>query len=51
MDVLLGDQVDGLVLGDLHARAHVALPVQEEREGTRQVFTAGHGGQKETFLC
>lgn len=33
-DVLLRDVVRGLVLGDLHAGAHVALPVEEEGEGT-----------------
>lgn len=51
LDVLLGDQVDGLVLRDLHTRAHVALPVQEEREGTRQVLTAGQRRQKGTFIA
>lgn len=50
LDVLLGDQVDGLVLRYLHTRAHVALPVQEECEGTRQVLAAAEGRQKETFI-
>lgn len=50
LDVLLSDQVDGLVLCYLHTRAHVALPVQKEREGARQMLTAGEGRQKETFM-
>lgn len=50
LDVLLSDQVDGLVLRDLHTRAHIALSVQEEREGTRQVLTAGQRRQKETYI-
>lgn len=32
-DVVFCDVVSRLVLGDLHARAHVALPVEEEGEG------------------
>lgn len=32
-EVLLRQVVDGLVLVDLHAGAHVALTVQEEGEG------------------
>lgn len=46
MDVLFGDQVDGLVLSDLHAGAHIALPVKKECEGTRQVFAGG--GERQT---
>lgn len=34
-DVVLCDVVRRLELGDLHACAHVALPVEEEGEGTR----------------
>lgn len=34
MDMLFVDQVDGLVLGNLHACAHVAFSMKEEREGT-----------------
>lgn len=33
-DVVLCDVVRRLELGDLYARAHVALPVEEEGEGT-----------------
>lgn len=51
LDVLLGDQVDGLVLRDLHARAHVALPMQEEGEGTRQVLTAGEETKGDIYRC
>lgn len=32
-DVALGDVVGWLVLGDLHAGAHVALAMEEEGEG------------------
>lgn len=46
MDVLFGDQVDGLVLSDLHAGAHIALPMKKECEGTRQVFAGG--GERQT---
>lgn len=38
--VLLTEQVHGLVLADLHAGAHVAVPVQEEGERAGQVLTA-----------
>lgn len=41
VNVLFCDVVRGLVLGDLHTGAHVALPVQEEGEGTREVLTGG----------
>lgn len=41
MDMLFVDQVDGLVLSNLHTRAHIAFPMQEECEGTRQMFTGG----------
>ena len=37
-DVVLCDVVGRLVLGDLHAGAHVALPVEEEGEGAGQVL-------------
>lgn len=39
-EVLLAEQVHGLVLADLHAGAHVAVPVQEEGERAGQVLTA-----------
>lgn len=32
-EVLLRQVIDGLVLVDLHTRAHVALTMQEEGEG------------------
>lgn len=38
--MLLSDVVDRLVLRDLHTGAHVTLTMQEEGEGTREVFTA-----------
>ena len=38
LDVVLCDVVGRLVLGDLHAGAHVALPVEEEGEGAGQVL-------------
>lgn len=41
---MLCDVVRRLVLGDLHAGAHVALAVEEEGEGAREVF-AGDGGR------
>lgn len=44
-DVALGDVVGRLVLGNLHARAHVALAVEEEGEGARQAL-AGDTGQR-----
>lgn len=40
-DVVLCDVVGRLVLGDLHTRAHVALPVEEEGEGARQALAGG----------
>lgn len=39
-EVLLTEQVHGLVLADLHAGAHVAVPMQEEGERAGQVLTA-----------
>lgn len=39
-EVLLAEQVHGLVLADLHAGAHVAVPMQEEGERAGQVLTA-----------
>lgn len=44
----LCDVVGGLVLGDLHARAHVALAVEEEGEGARQALTGDTGGKGQT---
>lgn len=38
-EVLLAEVVDGLVLVDFHAGAHVAVPMQEEAEGAREVLT------------
>lgn len=38
--MLLAKVVDGLVLVDLHAGAHVAVSMQEEGEGAGQVLTA-----------
>lgn len=37
--VILAQVVHGLVLVDLHAGAHIAVSMQEEREGARQVFS------------
>lgn len=37
-EVLLGQPLQGLVLGDLHARAHVAVAVHEEGESAGQVL-------------
>jgi len=39
MDMFFVDQVDRLVLSNLHARAHIAFPMKKECEGTRQMFT------------
>lgn len=39
-EVLLTEQVHGLVLADLHAGAHIAVPVQEKGERAGQVLTA-----------
>lgn len=39
--MVLCDVVGRLVLGDLHTRAHVALPVEEEGEGARQALAGG----------
>ena len=46
-EVLLREQVHGLVLVDLHAGAHVAVAMQEEGEGAGQVLTRAQevGGQ------
>lgn len=38
--VLLTQQIDRLVLVNLHAGAHVAVSMYEEREGAGQVLTA-----------
>lgn len=46
LDMLFVDQVDGLVLSNLHTCAHIAFPMKKEREGTRQMFT-GEGETKE----
>lgn len=45
MDMLLIDQVDWLVLSNLHTGAHIAFPMKKECEGTRQMLT-GDGGDK-----
>lgn len=37
-EVLFGQPLQGLVLGDLHARAHVAVAVHEEGESAGQVL-------------
>lgn len=37
--VFLTQQVDGLMLVDLHAGTHIVVSMQEEGEGTGQVFT------------
>lgn len=37
-EVLFGQALQGLVLGDLHARAHVAVAVHEEGESAGQVL-------------
>lgn len=42
-EVLLAESLEGLVLGDLHARAHVAVPVNEEGERAWQVLAANKG--------
>lgn len=34
MDMLFVDQVDRLVLSNLHACAHIAFPMKKECEGT-----------------
>lgn len=34
MDMLLVDQVDWLVLSNLHTGAHIAFPMKKECEGT-----------------
>lgn len=44
-DVLLVDAVGGLVLPYLHAGAHIALAMQEEREGAGQVLAADGAGK------
>lgn len=46
--MLLAEQVHGLVLADLHAGAHVAVPVQEEGEGAGQVLTAKATAEKKS---
>lgn len=49
-EVLLAQPLQRLVLGDLHARAHVAVAVHEEGESAGQVFAAlaeGDERQKE----
>lgn len=38
-EVLLAEVVDGLVLVDLYAGAHIAVAVQEEAEGAREMLT------------
>lgn len=48
-EVLLGQPLQGLVLGDLHACAHVAVAMHEEGERAGQVLakrrgTKGGGG-------
>lgn len=45
MDMLFVDQVDWLVLSNLHTCAHIAFPMKKECEGTRQMFTGGGGRQ------
>ena len=46
--VVLPQVVDWLVLVDLHAGAHITLPVQEEGEGAGQVFTGEQDRGRET---
>lgn len=46
MDMLFVDQVDWLVLSNLHTGAHIAFPVKKECEGTRQMLTGDGGRQK-----
>lgn len=38
--MLLAQPLEGLVLSDLHACAHIAVAVDEEGECARQVLTA-----------
>lgn len=47
-EVLLTEQVHGLVLADLHAGAHVAVPMQEEGERAGQVLTAKATAEKKS---
>lgn len=39
VQVLLVDQIDGLVLSNLHTRAHITLPMKKEGESTGQMLT------------
>ncbi len=47
--VLLTQQIDGLVLVNLHAGAHVTVSMYEEREGAGQVLTAKEEEQMEDY--
>lgn len=47
-EVLLTEQVHGLVLADLHAGAHIAVPVQEEGERAGQVLAAKATAEKKS---
>lgn len=47
--VLLTQQVDRLVLVNLHAGAHVTVSMYKEREGAGQVFTAEKEEQMEDY--
>ena len=47
--VLLTQQVDRLVLVNLHAGAHVTVSMHEECEGAGQVFTAEKEEQMEDY--
>lgn len=45
-NVAFCDVVRRLMLGDLYARAHVALAVEEEGEGARQALAGGQKTEK-----
>lgn len=47
--VLLTQQIDGLVLVNLHAGAHVTVSMYEECEGAGQVLTAKEEEQMENY--